>query len=110
MSPTAAAGTPKQVKKRIILDLDNTYVPKQLIVPFMETVHDRIMLEIFRGCIRGCRFCQAGYIYRPVRERSVDNLVETADECIRATGYEEMSMSSISTHDYTDVGVDRQAS
>lgn len=95
------SGVPKQVKKRIIMDLDNTYVPKQLIVPFMETVHDRIMLEIFRGCIRGCRFCQAGYIYRPVRERSVDNLVETADECIRATGYEEMSMSSLSTSDYT---------
>ena len=83
--------------------MDNTYVPKKLIVPFMETVHDRIMLELFRGCIRGCRFCQAGYIYRPVRERSVDKLVETAGECIKNTGYEEMSMSSLSTSDYTDL-------
>ena len=96
-------GVPKQVRKRIILNMDNTYVPKKLIVPFMETVHDRIMLELFRGCIRGCRFCQAGYIYRPVRERSVDKLVETAGECIKNTGYEEMSMSSLSTSDYTDL-------
>lgn len=94
-------GVPKQVRKRIIKDLDNTYISEKLIVPFMETVHDRIMLEIFRGCIRGCRFCQAGYIYRPVRERSVDRLVGVADNCIKNTGYEEMSMSSLSTSDYT---------
>ena len=92
---------PKQVKKRIIKDLDNTYIPEKLIVPFMETVHDRIMLEIFRGCIRGCRFCQAGYIYRPVRERSVERLLKVAENSIKATGYEEMSMSSLSTSDYT---------
>ncbi len=92
---------PKRVKKRIIKDLDNTYIPEKLIVPFMETVHDRIMLEIFRGCIRGCRFCQAGYIYRPVRERSVDRLLGVAKNSIEATGYEEMSMSSLSTSDYT---------
>ena len=94
-------GIPKQVKKRIIKDLDNTYIPEKLIVPFMETVHDRIMLEIFRGCIRGCRFCQAGYIYRPVRERSVERLLKVAENSIKATGYEEMSMSSLSTSDYT---------
>lgn len=92
---------PKQVRKRIIKDLDNTYIPEKLIVPFMETVHDRIMLEVFRGCIRGCRFCQAGYIYRPVRERSIDRLVSVADCAIRSTGYEEMSLSSLSTSDYT---------
>ncbi len=92
---------PRKVKKRIITDLDNTYIPEKLIVPFMETVHDRIMLEIFRGCIRGCRFCQAGYIYRPVRERSVDKLLQVAKNSIDATGYEEMSMSSLSTSDYT---------
>ena len=94
-------GVPKKVKKRIIKDMDNTYIPEKLIVPFMETVHDRIMLELFRGCIRGCRFCQAGYIYRPVRERSVDRLLGVAKNAIEATGYEEMSMSSLSTSDYT---------
>ena len=94
-------GVPKKVKKRIIKDMDNTYIPEKLIVPFMETVHDRIMLELFRGCIRGCRFCQAGYIYRPVRERSVDKLLKVAENSIKATGYEEMSMSSLSTSDYT---------
>lgn len=96
-------GVPKQVKKRIIKDLDKTYMPKQLIVPFMETVHDRIMLEVFRGCIRGCRFCQAGYIYRPVRERQVDTLVDAAGCMIKNTGYEEMSLSSLSTSDYTQL-------
>ena len=92
---------PEKVKKRIVKDLDNTYIPEKLIVPFMETVHDRIMLELFRGCIRGCRFCQAGYIYRPVRERSVERLLGVAQNSINATGYEEMSMSSLSTSDYT---------
>ncbi len=92
---------PKTVKKRIIKDLDNCYVPQKLIVPFSDIVHDRIMLEVFRGCIRGCRFCQAGYIYRPVRERSCEALVKTAKNCIKSTGYEEMSLSSLSTSDYT---------
>ena len=92
---------PKQVKKRIIKDMDNTYIPEKLIVPFMDIVHDRIMLELFRGCIRGCRFCQAGYIYRPVRERSTEKLLEVAENSIKATGYEEMSLSSLSTSDYT---------
>ncbi len=92
---------PKKVRKRIIKDMDNTYIPEKLIVPFMEAVHDRIMLELFRGCIRGCRFCQAGYIYRPVRERSVDCLLEVAENSIAATGYEEISMTSLSTSDYT---------
>lgn len=94
-------GIPKKVKKRIIKDLDNTCIPEKLIVPFTEAVHDRIMLELFRGCIRGCRFCQAGYIYRPVRERSVDKLLSVAENCINSTGYEEMSLSSLSTSDYT---------
>ena len=94
-------GVPQQVKKRIVRDMDDTYIPEKLIVPFMETVHDRIMLELFRGCIRGCRFCQAGYIYRPVRERSVERLLGVAENAIEATGYEEMSMSSLSTSDYT---------
>lgn len=92
---------PKKVKKRIILNFDDTYIPEKLIVPFMEVVHDRIMLELFRGCIRGCRFCQAGYIYRPVRERSVKRLVGAARNAIDATGYEEITLSSLSTSDYT---------
>lgn len=92
---------PQKVRKRIIKDLDKTYIPEKLIVPFTETVHDRIMLEIFRGCIRGCRFCQAGYVYRPVRERSVERLTAVAENSINATGYEEMSISSLSTSDYT---------
>ena len=95
------SGVPEKVKKCIIKNLDDTFIPEKLIVPFMETVHDRIMLEVFRGCIRGCRFCQAGYIYRPVRERSVDRLLDVAKNSIDNTGYEEMSISSLSTSDYT---------
>lgn len=92
---------PAKIRKRIIKDLDNCFIPEKLIVPFMDVIHDRIMLEIFRGCIRGCRFCQAGYLYRPVRERSVQKLTGVAAECIKNTGYEEMSISSLSTSDYT---------
>lgn len=92
---------PAHVRKRLIKDLDHTFIPEKLIVPFMETVHDRIMLELFRGCIRGCRFCQAGYIYRPVRERSKDKLLSVAEHAIAATGYEEISLTSLSTSDYT---------
>ncbi|MEG2669364.1 MAG: TIGR03960 family B12-binding radical SAM protein [Oscillospiraceae bacterium] len=99
------SGVPKRVKKRIIKDLDNTFIPEKLIVPFMEVVHDRVMLELFRGCIRGCRFCQAGYVYRPVRERSVNKLLSVAENSIKATGYEEMSMASLSTSDYTELPV-----
>ena len=72
-------------------------------MPFMEIVHDRIMLEIFRGCIRGCRFCQAGMIYRPVRERSPETLLSLAQRLIQNTGYEEISLSSLSTSDYTSL-------
>ena len=96
-------GVPKQVRKRIILDFDKCYAPEKLIVPFMETVHDRIQLELFRGCIRGCRFCQAGYIYRPVRERGVERLTKIAESCIKNTGYDEMSMTSLSTSDYRNL-------
>lgn len=92
---------PKKIKKRIIKDLDETYVLEKMIVPFMDIVHDRMTLEIFRGCIRGCRFCQAGYLYRPVREHSVDKLIKTAQKMIDSTGYEEMSLSSLSTSDFT---------
>ena len=92
---------PEKVKKRIIVDLDKVYYPEKLVVPFIEIVHDRIMLEVFRGCIRGCRFCQAGMIYRPVREKKAGTLIDSAQKLIDSTGYEEISLSSLSTSDYT---------
>ena len=94
---------PEKIKKRIIKDMDHVYYPDNIIVPFMEIVHDRIMLEVFRGCIRGCRFCQAGIIYRPVRERDTGRLLELAEKLIQNTGYEEISLSSLSTSDYTQL-------
>lgn len=90
-----------RIRKRIIKDMDKVHFPTKTIVPYTNIVHDRIMLEIFRGCIRGCRFCQAGYIYRPVREKSVDRLVDIAKESIKQTGYDEISLTSLSTSDYT---------
>ncbi|MCD5415034.1 MAG: TIGR03960 family B12-binding radical SAM protein [Clostridiales bacterium] len=95
--------TPKSVKKRIINDLENVFYPEKLIVPFVNIVHNRVMLEIFRGCSRGCRFCQAGMIYRPVREKSVNKLCELAGELLESTGYEEISLSSLSASDYTSL-------
>lgn len=92
---------PKTIKKRIIKELDDTYILDRMIVPFMDIVHDRMTLELFRGCIRGCRFCQAGYLYRPVRQHSVEKLVDAAQKMIDSTGYEEMSLSSLSTSDFT---------
>ena len=91
---------PKKVEKRIIQDLDNAYYPSRFIVPFMEVVHDRAMLEIFRGCTRGCRFCQAGMIYRPVREKSIETLEKQGKELMDNTGYEEISLVSLSSSDY----------
>ncbi len=94
---------PQKVKKRIVKDLDDAYILDKMIVPFMDIVHDRMTLELFRGCIRGCRFCQAGYLYRPVRQHSVEKLADAAKKLIASTGYEEMSLSSLSTSDYTDL-------
>lgn len=94
----------KTIKKRIVKDLDSIFYPESFIVPYIEIVHDRIMLEIFRGCIRGCRFCQAGIIYRPVRERSRERLVSLAKALIKSTGYEEISLTSLSSSDYSMLG------
>lgn len=94
---------PRTVRKRVIEDLDKVYYPDKVIVPFMEVVHDRVMLEVFRGCIRGCRFCQAGIIYRPVREKSKETLLDCAQKLLDNTGYEEISLSSLSTSDYTQL-------
>ena len=92
---------PTKIKKRIIKDLDKVEFPQKVVMPYTEVVHDRIMLEVFRGCIRGCRFCQAGIIYRPVREKTPDVLNEQAKCIFENTGYEEMSLSSLSISDYT---------
>lgn len=94
-------GVPTTVRKRIISDLDKVCFPRKCAVPFLETVHDRVMLEVFRGCIRGCRFCQAGMIYRPYREKSPDVLNADALESINHSGYPEISLTSLSISDYT---------
>ena len=94
---------PKQIQKQIIRDLDRVYFPEKVVMPYIETVHDRIMLEVYRGCIRGCRFCQAGAIYRPVREKSPDVLNRNARALFRSTGYEEISLTSLSISDYTEI-------
>mgnify|MGYP003304650168 CR=1 FL=1 len=94
---------PEKVLKAIITDMDTAYFPKEIPVPYTEIIHDRIMLEIMRGCTRGCRFCQAGMLYRPVRERSVDKLCEMACESVCNTGYEEISLSSLSSSDYSHI-------
>lgn len=104
VKPEFAHVAPARIRKRIVADFETAYFPDKFVVPNVEVVHDRIMLEIFRGCIRGCRFCQAGFIYRPVRERSPERLVALAEKLIASTGYEELSMLSLSTSDYTQLG------
>ncbi len=97
------ADIPRRIQKRLIKDLDNVYYPTNFVVPYMDIVHDRAVLEIFRGCTRGCRFCQAGMIYRPVREKSVVRLEKLAKDIIASTGYGELSLASLSTSDYSEL-------
>ena len=102
-SVTPSDGAPATVKKRIIKDMDSVFYPDKFVVPYIEIVHDRVVQEIFRGCIRGCRFCQAGYIYRPVREKSADTVNRQARDLCASSGYDEISMSSLSTSDYREL-------
>ena len=96
-------GAPEKVTKRIVEDLDNAYYPTKMIVPSTEIVHDRANLELFRGCIRGCRFCQAGFCYRPVRKKSAKVLFEQAKEILEDSGNNEITISSLSTSDYREL-------
>ncbi len=91
------------IKRRVMTGIDNLSIPKNPVVPYMETIHDRCVIEVMRGCTRGCRFCQAGIVYRPTRERKVDTVVKAVSEQIKATGYEDVSLSSLSTTDHSQI-------
>lgn len=92
---------PRRIEKRAVSDLDAADYPQSFVVPYVEVVHDRVMAEVMRGCTRGCRFCQAGMLYRPVRERSPEKLKEQIDTLIQSTGYGEVALTSLSTGDYS---------
>lgn len=96
-------GAPEIVRKRIIRDLDSVYYPKNFVVPFTEIVQDRASVEVLRGCIRGCRFCQAGFIYRPFREKHADTVVNETKCLCENTGYDEVSLASLSTSDHSEI-------
>lgn len=92
---------PQTVSKQLVMDMSDTWYPEKPVVPYLRATQDRVVLEIMRGCIRGCRFCQAGMVYRPVRERSLEELKRLARTMLKSTGHEEISLSSLSSSDYT---------
>ncbi len=94
---------PKTVRKRVIRDFDKVYYPENFVVPFTEIVHDRVSVEVLRGCIRGCRFCQAGFIYRPFREKSPETICSETKCLCENTGYDEVSLASLSTSDHSEI-------
>ncbi|MDH8678364.1 TIGR03960 family B12-binding radical SAM protein [Fusibacter bizertensis] len=95
---------PETIKKRFVRNFDAGFKLETMIVPFADIVHDRAMIELFRGCTKGCRFCQAGMLYRPIRERKPDTIVDNIDKILSSTGFEEFSLTSLSTMDYSEIG------
>lgn len=102
-SVTPTNNAPQKIEKRLIMNMDDCYYPDNFVVPMIEIVHDRAMEEIFRGCIRGCRFCQAGFLYRPVREKSPEVINNQCHTLCNNTGYDEVSLSSLSSSDYSQI-------
>ncbi len=100
---TPRDGAPEIIHKRLMMNMDESYYPDNFVIPMIEIVHDRAVEEIFRGCIRGCRFCQAGYLYRPVREKTIDTISRQCQSLCMNTGYDEVSLSSLSSSDYSQV-------
>ncbi len=100
---TVSENAPEKITKRIIKDFDNVFYPENFVVPFTEIVHDRVSVEVLRGCIRGCRFCQAGFIYRPFREKSPDTIYKETKCLCENTGYDEVSLASLSTSDHSQI-------
>ncbi|NLT08457.1 MAG: TIGR03960 family B12-binding radical SAM protein [Ruminococcus sp.] len=96
-------GAPEVIRKRIIKDFDSVYYPENFVVPFTEIVHDRVSVEVLRGCIRGCRFCQAGFIYRPFREKHTETICRETKALCENTGYDEVSLASLSTSDHSEI-------